>query len=172
MDTKFDVVIATLSEAGEVHQTVGRFGDSDFYGTCTKPECPWTGETSGCIDDTYDEVRGHLGAGEDLPAFTFTGAGRVMEIADEFDGETGAQDASNLREVMATAFDLPGLHLLVERNTRGHGCYYSLHGSLDEAGAYLDSQEYPEDFAVEALVNLASGTRYTPSVSIVWDEVK
>lgn len=66
--------------------------------------------------------------------------------------------------------------LLVEANARGGSpsVYYTLHHSPDDAADYHLNQEYPDDWTVEALINLETGTRFDPEPTTVttihWSE--
>ena len=61
----------------------------------------------------------------------------------------------------------PERYLLVEQSTYDGSIHFSLHENKEGAAFYHDTQEYPEDWAIKALVDLDSGEHYfaVPSTS-------
>lgn len=50
--------------------------------------------------------------------------------------------------------------LLIERSVYGGDAYLTTHGSAEDAAAYHDGQENPEDWPIRALWDLATGVEF------------
>jgi|SRR5581483_1792633 len=91
--------------------------------------------------------------------------------------------AANYRDVLARFPELfdpdsvaapedlaePQRYLLVERSIYDHTVWVTLAESLEAAGEYHDTQEYPEDWTIEGLWDLDTGEEYYPVPHTSWE---
>lgn len=71
----------------------------------------------------------------------------------------------------ATVEAQPGHWLLIERSGHDGSLYVTRHNGPGRAAAHHTGHEYPEDWSPLALVDLATGTRYMPRVSVTFDVI-
>lgn len=68
----------------------------------------------------------------------------------------------------AAAIGLVGRFVLVERSVYDGDLWLTGLGSPEDASDYRAHQEYPEDWTVEMLYDLATGRRFEPAATIEW----
>lgn len=59
------------------------------------------------------------------------------------------------------ALDDPGQFLLIEVEIDTGGAYITTHGSPEDAATYHDTQECPQYWSVDGLIDLDTGTRFS-----------
>lgn len=102
---------------------------------------------------------------------SITPTGRMRDIFDEY-GWNMAGTAHDELEQMIDELDVATEPwLLVEISRYDKSPFYTLHASRDAAHAYNITQEYPNDWYFEFVVDLTCGDRYVPSeVTVVsWE---
>lgn len=62
-------------------------------------------------------------------------------------------------------------YLLIEISRYDGNAWVTDYATLAEAAEYRDTQEYPEDWNVEALYDLDTGEKYWPTVKTSWEKV-
>jgi hypothetical protein len=57
--------------------------------------------------------------------------------------------------------------VLVEDSTYGNGLYITVHATPSDAGDYHDNSEYPQDYNIQALIDLDTGEEYSTVTDFV-----
>lgn len=95
---------------------------------------------------------------EKHPGFVFIGDKYVYEL--EWEAHWGVFPDVEGVPIPVQRRHLPPMVLLVERNTYDGEDYFTIHDSLEEAGDYHASSEYPNDYEIKVAVDLVTGKQY------------
>lgn len=90
--------------------------------------------------------------------------------AREVIGERGVNESSDyIPEFFSVATDDLARWLLIERSVHDGSLYLTTHDSPQDAAAYHESQECPDYWDVDALIDLDTGTSLRPVTTTTWE---
>jgi hypothetical protein len=88
---------------------------------------------------------------------------RMAAVVERHGGEDASHDGGGLPEV-----DPSRRYLLVERDRQSEGTWFTSHESPADAGDYSANQEYAEAWEPLELVDLDTGERFRPEITVAW----